>query len=85
MQDVARELKNDIINNLHGPLQFDVEPLLVSWHGFDHTGLSPENFMIAFNLVVTTLDAGYYPTRKTPLVGAQDWAVLMSVALAAVG
>jgi hypothetical protein len=41
--------------------------------------------MIAFNLVITALDAGYYPTRKTLLLGTQDWSTLSSTILAAIG
>jgi hypothetical protein len=82
---VTRKLKNDIIDNLCRPLQFQVGSSIETWHGFDRLGINKNQFMIAFNLVITALDAGYYPTHKTPLLGAQDWSTLSSTVLAAIG
>ncbi len=40
---------------------------------------------MTFNTVILTLDAGYYLTRKTPLLGAQDWSTLSSAAVVVIG
>jgi hypothetical protein len=41
--------------------------------------------MMAFNTAILALDAGYYSTRKTPLLGAHDWSTLSSAAVVAIG
>ena len=87
MQDVACDLKNKIIDNLHGPLQFHAGPSLSTWYGHEHIGLNKDQFMMAFNFITTVLDMGYYPSPgcKLPLLGALDWATLSSATLAAIG
>jgi hypothetical protein len=85
MRDAACEFKNDIIDSLRGPLQFQTGSSIETWHGFERLGINKKQFMIAFNLVITALDTGYHATRKTSLLGAQDWSTLLSAALAAIG
>src|SRR5258707_6400638 len=76
-ENSAWALRHEIIGILRSPLQYRVTDPLTTWHGHEQTGLSAEQFM-TFNTVILTLDAGYYLTRKTPLLGAQDWSTLSS-------
>src|SRR5713226_232858 len=85
VEPAARALRHEIINGLHGPLQFRTTDSPTDWHGRELTELTQDQFMLAFNTVILALDAGYYPTRNMPLLGAQGWAALSSAVLAAVG
>ena len=78
-------LKGEIINGLHGPLQYRAPTSAKSWQGQEHTGLNERELLAAFKIICIALDAGYTNHNRAPLLGAQDWATMSSTALAAIG
>ncbi|KAI0278456.1 hypothetical protein BC826DRAFT_1162729 [Russula brevipes] len=79
------ELNNKMVEGLKGPLTFQHQCQFLSWSQEVAKGVTPAHFQLAVDLVIATLDRGYYPNHNETLLSTPEWAKLACATVAAAG